>query len=166
MIREADKDDCLNLAALSIQVWLHAYAKNGLRDVISSFVLDTFTVQHFMEIINNPKLTLLVYIKNEHLVGYVIANPHSIFENTNNGFEIDTLYVQEHFQGMGIGKKLLNRIRIQFGEACWVSTWSQNGPAIRFYKHLGFSDIGAIDFHLGDEAHENRVLAIKWSGGD
>ncbi len=30
MIRSAKKDDCLNLAALSIQVWLHTYAPEGI----------------------------------------------------------------------------------------------------------------------------------------
>ena len=83
------------------------------------------------------------------------------FENKINGYEIDTLYVQEHFQGQGLGKEMLLQMAKYFGDTYWLSTWVYNLSAIAFYKYLGFEDIGKIMFHLGDELHENRVLAVK-----
>lgn len=43
MLRRATPADAANLAALSIPIWLRTYAKHGLRDVLSAYVLQEFT---------------------------------------------------------------------------------------------------------------------------
>ena len=42
MIRKALQSDCLDLAALSLQVWLHTYATKGIRSQISQYALSHF----------------------------------------------------------------------------------------------------------------------------
>lgn len=37
MIRDATKEDCINLTALSLQVWLDTYAVDGIDRNISGF---------------------------------------------------------------------------------------------------------------------------------
>ena len=56
---------------------------------------------------------------------------------------------------------MLLHVARKYGDTFWLSTWVYNTPAIAFYKHLGFVDIGEIKFKLGNESHENRVLAVK-----
>ena len=163
MIREANKGDVLNLVALSIEVWLHTYAKDGIRNEISKHVLSTYTVKYFEELLGNPDYKILVAIENQHLVGYIVVNLVSFFESELNGYEVDTLYVQEHFHGKGVGRNLLSEVKAQFGSSLWISTWVQNKEAIGFYKYLGFKDIGSTQFDLEGEQHENRVLATRSS---
>lgn len=165
MIRKAKKEDSLNLAVLSIQVWLHTYAASGIRNEISYFVLDTFTPAYFKNSIENKNYRVCVAIKDNHLVGYVTAHLTSFWQDESNGYEIDKLYVQEHFQGRGLGKRLLAEISTQCGGTFWLSTWKYNDKAIGFYKHLGFIDVGTRYFEFGGEAHENCVLAIKQERG-
>lgn len=43
MIRVARKQDAINLAVLSMQVWLETYAQEGIRSEYSHHVLNTFT---------------------------------------------------------------------------------------------------------------------------
>ncbi len=161
MIREAKETDCLNLAALSIQVWLHTYATDGMRTEISKYVLSTFTEQYFINLLKEPYYRVLVFIEKNHLLGFIVVNLDSFFEHEANGYEVDILYVQEHFHGKGIGQRLLKKIEVRFGANFWLSTWIHNEKAIGFYKSLGFKDIGQIHFKLGNELHENRVLAYK-----
>jgi len=161
MIREATQRDIINLRVLCTQVWLHSYAKEGIRDEISHFILDTFTDDFFEQRLNKAKYKIFVYEKEDHLIGCIIVNLKSTFESKINGYEVSTLYVQEHFQGQGLGKEMLVHISKEFGETFWLSTWVYNTQAINFYKHLGFEDIGEIKFLLGSELHENRVLAVK-----
>ncbi len=160
MIRKANKEDCLNLTALSIQVWLHSYARSGIRNKISRYALSTFTEQHFNKLLDDSKYRTLVFTEENHLIGYIIVNLKSYYQDKSNGYEIDTLYVQEHFHGKGIGRKLLLEIKKRFGQKFWLSTWIKNENAIGFYKHIGFKDIGQKFFKLEDELHENRVLAF------
>lgn len=161
MIREANNKDSINLATLSIQVWLHTYATDGIRKELSSFVLNEFTEKKFLSYINHPDYRVLVVIKNDHLVGYVMMNLKSYWKDESNGFEIEKLYIQEHFQGMGLGRKLLSEVIDRYGDTFWLSTWVENKAGIGFYKHFGFEDVDRVDFRLSEaEIAENRVLVF------
>lgn len=163
VIREGKLSDAQNLAALSIQVWLHTYAKGGIRDVFSRHVFAEFNAERFTGEMESLTKQLFVAEVENHLVGYVrlyleaecpirhIAQP-----------EIETLYVQEHFVGCGIGSALLNRAMEacksrNYGQA-WLMMNQQNLPARRFYERKLFQKIGTVDFELECERHANDVL--------
>lgn len=166
IIRKARKSDSLNLAVLSIQVWLHTYAKQGVEDAVSKYVMSRFTQQHFEILIGNPDYGLVVATEGHALVGYCLANLQSSWTEGeegkvgDRGYEVETLYVQEHWQGRGIGRDLLINIAQLYGPRFWLSSWVHN-ESISFYKYLGFEDIGSTSFTLGEEQHENRVLAFS-----
>jgi len=159
MIRLANKNDCQNLAALSIQVWLHTYATEGVRKEISNYVLTTFTEKYYVNLLETATYRIFVHVEKDNLLGFIVINLDSFFKNESNGYEICTFYIQEHFQGQGIGKGLLNEIKKNHGDVFWLSTWVHNNDAISFYEKCGIKDIGSIEFKLGDELHENRVLS-------
>lgn len=161
MIRKAQKSDCLNLAALSLQVWLQTYATEGLRLKISQYALSTFTELHFQTILSNDPCDIWVYIKEDHLVGFAAVDLASHFNDNANGFEVTTLYVSEHFQGQGIGRQLLDKIKAHYGLPFWLSTWVHNFKAIHFYNNLQFSIIGHLNFDIDGELHENYVFSSK-----
>jgi diamine N-acetyltransferase len=163
VIREARLSDAQNLAALSIQVWLHTYAKAGVRDVFSRYVFTEFTAERFAGEIESRERQLFVAEVQNHLVGYVllyleaecpirhIARP-----------EIKTLYVQEHFAGRGAGSALLDRsveiCKSRNHGQVWLMVNQQNLPAYSFYERKLFQKIGTIDFELESERHANDVL--------
>ncbi len=121
--------------------------------------MTTFTQKYFEGLLDNPKFRLLVCTDGNHLIGYIAINLESTFEHADNGYEVDTLYVQEHFKGKGIGRSLLAEVGSKYGNSHWLSTWIKNESAIEFYQYLGFKDIGKVYFTLEGEQHENRILA-------
>ena len=157
MIREATESDCINLTALSLEVWLQTYSIDGIRTENSKYALSSFTEKHFKEILHDNKYKLLVSTEGIYLRGYILVNFESQFESKKNGFEIEKLYVQGSFQGKGIGQKLLLEIKARYGSQFWLYTWVHN-KSIIFYKQFGFKDIGQYDFKLGNDVIENRVL--------
>lgn len=50
----AGPTDAANLAALSIEVWLHTYARDGIRQAFSDYVLREFTAERFAAHIADP----------------------------------------------------------------------------------------------------------------
>ncbi len=160
MIRKATQDDCVNLAVLSLQVWLHTYANQGIRTKISNYVLSTYTENYYQDLLNKPDCPIWVYIKDEHLVGFISVDLSSDFGESLSGYEVTTLYVSEHFHGQGIGKKLLEKVKCQYGTPLWLSTWIENEKAIKFYRKEGFEIIGELNFDLDGEEHENHVLSL------
>lgn len=160
MIRKAGQDDCQNLAALSLQVWLHTYATQGLRDKISQYALATFTEGHYQQLIDASGHEILLFIENNHLVGFVVIDLDSRFKGGVGGYEIARLYVSEHFHGRGIGRALIEEAQLQYGLPCWLSVWVESHSAIAFYRKLGFEQIGNVEFNLEGELHENHVYSL------
>jgi len=165
MIRAATEEDCLNLTALSLQVWLNTYALDGIRTEYSEFALSTFTEQKFRELLISPSHHLLIYTDGDFIRGYILINLDSHFESKETshkelGYEIEKLYVQDNFQGKGIGKEFLLEVGNLFGNRYWLYTWEENA-SIAFYHHLGFKDIGEFNFELKSGLIKNRVLAFS-----
>ncbi len=162
MIKKALVKDCKNLAALSIQVWLNTYARDGINDVVSSYVLDTFNQQYFVDKLSQADYCVYLYTDEDHnLLGFIAVNLAASWKNGKHGFEIDTLYVQNRQQGRGIGKALLSFVAEQHGGNYWLTTWLHNVEGLSFYRHIGFKDIDVSYFELDGEMHENRVLAYN-----
>ncbi|MCL6271006.1 hypothetical protein M3P05_13830 [Sansalvadorimonas sp. 2012CJ34-2] len=74
MIRTATIEDSASISALSIQVWLETYVYSGIRDSIARYVLSTCTEQKTAEIIRAENYHYLLYIRDEHLLGYALLN--------------------------------------------------------------------------------------------
>ena len=159
MIREAYKKDCINLQALSLEVWINTYCIDGINTQNSEYIFSTFTKEYFLNILKNDKYKLLVYTEEEYLRAYILINLDSQYKNKNKdfGFEVDKLYVHTSYQNKRIGKKLLNEVNDKYGEKFWLITWNRN-KSIAFYLKYGFIDIEEHTFSYGNEDIKNRVL--------
>lgn len=165
LLRPAQPGDARNLAALSIQVWLHTYATEGIRDALSTFVLAEFTEARLRQRILDPRRRLFVAEEAGHLVGYAELDLEAPREDVpGTRAELTTLYVQEHFGGRGIGSRLLEACAQEARQRCgrsglWLSVYHRNERAMAFYRKQGFTERGSFHFEFGGERHLNLVLA-------
>ncbi len=155
--------DAANLAALSIEVWLHTYAREGIRQAFSDYVLREFTAARFAEHLASERQTIVKCEHGEYLLGYLrmdFAAPCPTVPELTT--EIATLYVRARHARQGIGKGLL----AEASEICrerglkgfWLCVNHENAPAIRFYEAQPFQRQGSCYFELEDERHENFIL--------
>ncbi|MGH6862261.1 MAG: GNAT family N-acetyltransferase [Phyllobacterium sp.] len=163
VIRQAQPSDALNLAALSVQIWLHTYARAGMRDVLARYVLTQFTPARLAEDIADETRHLLVAAFDGCLVGYAAVRFESACPVRRLVRpEVERLYVQAHFAGRGIGGSLLERVfdllRQRNEKELWLSVNGENEAARRFYRGKLFRKIGTADFELESERHANDVL--------
>ncbi|MGF1708979.1 GNAT family N-acetyltransferase [Vibrio kagoshimensis] len=156
MVREATKDDCAKLAVLSIKVWLDTYAREGIKSEYAEYVLSTFTATYFSEILNTPKYRVFVSEEHDVIQGYAMVNLESHYQTSNNGFEVEKLYIDNTFKGKGLGRKLLSEVENQFGNKYWLYTWVEN-ESNGFYEHLRFNRIGLLTFEFAGALIENNV---------
>jgi diamine N-acetyltransferase len=156
--RTASLADKQNLAALTIQVWLHTYATDGVRHDISAYVLSEFTAEKFATLINNPQYRLLIAENKGHLIAYAMLDLATSNADLPSA-ELKTFYVQEAFTGQGIGKQLLAYLERNLNQqAYWLSVNSNNTRAIAFYAHQAFVQHGVTYFEFGGNQYENKVL--------
>ena len=60
MIRKAEERDASSLAAVSIEVWVNTYLRDGVSPVFADYVLAEFTAQKFRNAICDPDLAIWV----------------------------------------------------------------------------------------------------------
>ncbi len=171
-IRLATPEDAIRLSALGTHVWLHTYAKNGISDPIARYILQEFNVAKMGALIADHTQRILVAEQHENLLGYATLHMEHPIDQPTAQFtdqpadqrraKLETLYVQEHFTGKGIGKALLqSALQAMAGkfDTLWLMANVQNQRAIDFYLAMGFVEEGITYFELEGSQHKNLVLA-------
>lgn len=164
--RSAQSRDAAKLAALSIEVWLHTYARNGISSVFADYVLESFTANHFRTLIANHDRQIIICEQEDNLLGYIALDFKTpvpkILNIPANAVEISTLYVRLHHAGRGIGQALIEQARHAVSARqishIWLSVLHNNQRALHFYQQQGMLRQGSIWFELPGERHENYVM--------
>jgi diamine N-acetyltransferase len=162
-IRSGRPEDASRLAVLATQVWLHTYATAGISADVAQYVLSELTPGRYSERLKDSAVHLFLAEHNESLVG-LAAVKFGVQCPTGaaSAAELQTLYVQEHFIGQGVGKALLQaaeaKAREQSGCPLWLTDNARNAKAIAFYERQAYSKVGTAYFVFGEGRHENHVL--------
>ena len=165
MIRKAQERDASALAAISIEVWLNTYLREGVSAHFADYVLSEFTAQNFRDAIGDPSKAIWVSENGTGIDGFVTVCSSATPPLADcSPLEIATLYVRPRHQSGGKGAALLQRglehcLGIG-GENVWLTVNARNGRAIGFYLRQGFNKIGTAHFRIGDQAYENDVMKI------
>lgn len=162
-LRAARDTDCSSLAALSIQVWLSTYIREGINAHFADYALAEFTTDHFHRILSSPTEHILVSQNHTGIDGYIrirttVCPPSDGTSDT----EIATLYVQPRHQGRGVGHHLLTAALLHCQKSGWAYPWlivnSENTTATHFYKRNGFMTRGQTWFEIQGQKYPNEIL--------
>ncbi len=165
MIRQAEQSDASGLAAVSIEVWLTTYVRDGVSPLFADYVLSEFTVQKFRNAIGDPDIAIWVSENGTGIDGFVTVCSRATPPLADcSPLEITTLYVRPTRQSRGTGAALLRRALAHCeglgAENAWLKVNAENSRAIDFYRRHGFNKIGSTNFEIGDLAYENLVMKI------
>ncbi|TLP69242.1 GNAT family N-acetyltransferase [Parasedimentitalea maritima] len=164
-IRPARPSDCSSLAALSIEVWLGTYIREGVNAFFADYVLAHYTVEQFAKTLKDPAERVLVSENSIGIDGYIrITNDQPCPADHPSTTEVTTLYVQPRHHGKGIGQELLRAgldlCREIEWDTPWLATNSENTNALSFYKRQGFTIVGQTHFEIEDQRYCNEVFAV------
>ena len=165
-IRPAAQDDCSSLAALSIEVWLGTYLREGVSRFFADYVLGRYTPEHFQKSLQDPDECLLVSQNQDGIDGYIrVTHDRPSPAGGQSRTEISTLYVQPRHHGKGTGRHLLEAglqaCRANRWDAPWLTTNSENTRAISFYLRNGFGKAGLTAFRIQETHYPNDVLQYR-----
>lgn len=162
-IRRGKPEDASRLAVLATQVWLHTYATDGITADIADYVLSELSHEKYRALLNDLACQVFVATSRESLVGFAVVKFGTpCTDDSASSVELQTLYVQEHFEGCGAGGLLLRAAEVEARQrsncALWLTVNAKNARAVGFYSHQGYTKIGTAYFVLGEGRHENHVL--------
>lgn len=165
IIRRAAPEDASTLSQFAAESFWSAYRELDDPDDIASYVAEHFTVEKLRAIILEPTTTTFLATVEDALAGYAIlknsqAPPCVVGPKP---IELSRLYLGKGFIGLGVGARLMLAVqaaaRSQGAETLWLSVYSRNLHAIRFYEKFGFVKVGTREFLFGGKIYFDPIYA-------
>ena len=163
--RPATDADAAALAELGASTFTdtfgHLYEPNDLK-----VCLQNHSPENWDKELNDPAFEVRVAETEGRLVGYVkLGPPHLPFEPRGEAAELRQLYVVEEMKGQGIAQALMDwvidRARRRRADYLYLSVFTENERARRFYEKYGFEPEGTYAFMVGNHADEDIVMRLR-----
>jgi ribosomal protein S18 acetylase RimI-like enzyme len=163
--RNAGVDDAQALSKLGADTFTatfgHLYQPGDL-----AIFLRNHSIEAWQKELADPAFAVRVAEQNGALVGYAkLGPPHLPFEPRGKAAELRQLYVVEEMKGQGVARALMDwvidRAIERRADHLYLSVFTDNHRARRFYEKLGFEAEGTYAFMVGNHADEDIVMRLK-----
>jgi ribosomal protein S18 acetylase RimI-like enzyme len=163
--RTATIRDAQALAALGkatfVATFGHLYQPSDLEIFLQNHSPDVWAKE-----LADPAFAVRVAEVDGAMVGYAkLGPPHLPFEPRGEAAELRQLYVLEEMKGQGVARTLIewviDRARERRADHLYLSVFTDNHRARRFYEKIGFEAEGTYAFMVGTHADEDIVMRLK-----
>ena len=162
--RDARAEDAPALARLGARTFFetfgHLYDPADL-----ALFLQNHAVARWREELENPAFAIRVGDADGQLAGYAKVGPPSLpFEPRGHATELRQFYILKPWHGSGAAAELMNWVlaeaRRRAAEHLYLSVFTDNHRARRFYARYGFVEEGPYKFMVGNHADEDIVMRL------
>lgn len=148
IIRSWTKKDFPIVKNILLTTWENTYTFIPEEDILSHFE-KYYSDDRLIEILNDPFSKGIIAEVN-----FIPAGWLKLFEDhINKKFFVSSLYVLPEYQGLGLGKKLLNEAyriaKEKHFNKVWLGVMKQNVTSFEWYKNLGFIFDEEEPFQMG-----------------
>lgn len=156
-IRPPTKEDTSDLATLGRDTFVETFGPLYRKEDLDHFLREVYSDEIIAEELADPKLTHRVIEENGKLVAFIKVGPVHVPAKSlsPDAAEIWQIYVRQSHLGQGLGDQLMVWAMDHFetikASEIYVSVFSENPRAIRFYQKYGFQKIDEYDFPVGDQ---------------
>ena len=128
--------------------------------------LGKFTREAWLGEMNDSAYVFRIAEVDRQPAGYLKLGPLSLpVEVQGNAMELRQLYVLKAWHGAGIARELtdwfLAEARQRGAEEIYLTVYTDNHRARRFYERYGFEVIGPYAFMVGEQADEDLIMRLK-----
>ena len=163
--RRATIEDAEALAELGARTFTHTFGHLYQPADLEIF-LQNHSPDNWEKELSDPAFEVRAAELDGKLVGYVkLGPPHLPFEPRGEAAELRQLYVVEDVKGQGVAQQLMDwvidRARDRRADHLYLSVFTDNHRARRFYEKYGFEPEGTYAFMVGSHADEDIVMRLK-----
>ena len=154
-IRRAGPNDAAALAAVGAATFVESFGHLYVPADLQAFLEESHSVAAYATALANPDYALWIAEQNGVAIGYAQAGPcglpHADAQASDG--ELKRLYLLNQAQNVGIGQALFAQaiawLQRDGPRTLWISVWSENFGAQRFYGRHGFEFAGEYAFIVG-----------------
>ncbi len=154
-IRRAVQDDAQALSRIAVQTFTetfgHLYPDEDLQD----FLRTNYAVAECARLLSDDRYAVWLLEDDGVAVGHALAGPCGLPhpDVTPEDGELKRLYLLSQARNGGWGARLLDTalawLERDGPRRIWISVWSQNFGAQRFYARWGFAKVAEYEFAVG-----------------
>ncbi len=164
-IRPARLDDAEQLAAIGARTFALACPPSTPPEDLQAYIGTELTPQRFREHLGSPANTLFAAEVDGEMAGYLMLSreqwPPQV--QAARPLSLRRLYVLDRYHGTGVALALLGEAFTQARggghDALWLSVSRHNGRGLSFYRKTGFAVVGEQTFPVGNDLHEDFIMA-------
>lgn len=140
------------------ETFAHLYDPNDLADFLAKF-----TPASWAEELNDSRCGFRVAEADGAVIGYVKLGPPTLpVEASAEAMELRQLYIMKNYHGVGIAHALMDwaidGARARGARALYLTVYTENHRARRFYDRYGFEAVGRYEFMVGSHADEDVIM--------
>jgi ribosomal protein S18 acetylase RimI-like enzyme len=154
-IRRAVPDDAAMLAGLGARTFAESFGQLYSPEDLRAFLDQSHSEAAYAQSLADPRYALWIAERDGKAIGYAQAGPCGLphADVRPGDGELKRLYLARDAQGSGVGARLfeeaLRWLERDGPRTLWISVWSENFGAQRFYARYGFAKAGEYDFIVG-----------------
>lgn len=137
----------------------HLYERWNLDSFLAQFTLDRWAAE-----LADPRFAFRIGEIDGAPVGYAKIGPvdFPLDRPDPHGIELYQIYLTDAAKGTGLADRLLDwayaEARALGGRTLYLSVFTENHRARRFYRRHGFTEVGPYRFMVGDHADEDIIM--------
>lgn len=175
VIRRALSSDAPALAALGAATFIESFGQLYVPRDLQAFLDESHTIEAYARALANPEYALWIAERGSpdgtlRAIGYAQAGPCGLpHEDVKPGDgELKRLYLLRSEQNGGVGAALLEQslawLERDGPRTLWISVWSENHGAQRFYGRQGFEFAGEYEFIVGEQRDREFIYRRTAAG--
>jgi len=166
-IKIATPPDAPVVAAIGRFTFYETWRPVNTEEDMQLYLADAFNEEKILMDISADDANIFFIVTGDNeAIGYAKLRrdrTYNEFRGMKN-IEMERIYVKQKFQGLKLGKLLMDRcIEFAVNESCdwlWLAVNNENFKAISFYKKYGFITFGTKKFRLGNAEDEDLLMKL------
>jgi len=164
VIRPWQKGDLEVLRKITWQSWISTYSSFIPESDLQSYFDIHYTEASFLSMFDDPFMQGFIAEADDQIAGY----SRLFFNRDENRLYVPSLYLLPDFQGVDIGRRLLEAAEGYAAEKgideLWIGVMVKNRQALVFYRKVGFQFVREEPFTMG-KTTVNHLIGYKKLGG-
>ena len=163
--RDASPADAEQVAAVFRGCFIDTFGHLYQRTDLDSF-LSEHTGDHWADQLRDPAFGVRLAEEDGRIIGFAKVGPLKLpVEPGGQTLELRQLYVLGPWQGQGVAAALMDWVvdeaRRRSADELYLSVFTENHRARRFYVRYGFVEVGPYAFMVGNQADEDIIMRCR-----
>jgi ribosomal protein S18 acetylase RimI-like enzyme len=160
--RDAGPEDAATLGAIGRQSFIETFGHLYTPENLAAF-LEVHNEANWRGELSDPRFAVRLGFVDGANAAYVKVGPPSLpFTPPKDSIELRQFYILRPWQGAGLAPAMMDWVlaeaRQRGASAIYLSVFTENHRARRFYDKYGFEPVGRYDFMVGTHADEDIVM--------